>query len=83
MCGNRVLRRILGPKRDELRGDGRKMHNENLHNLHSSLCRIGIEDELGRKSSIHWQEINSSRILVEKPEGKKPVGIFRLVSKII
>jgi hypothetical protein len=33
---NRVLRRIFGPKRDEMRGDWRKLHNEELHNLYSS-----------------------------------------------
>jgi hypothetical protein len=33
---NRVLRRILGPKRDELTGDWRKLHNEELHHLYSS-----------------------------------------------
>jgi hypothetical protein len=33
---NRVLRRIFGPKRDEVTGDWRKLHNEDLHNLYSS-----------------------------------------------
>jgi hypothetical protein len=33
---NRVLRRIFGPKRDEVTGDLRKLHNEELHNLYSS-----------------------------------------------
>ena len=33
---NRVLRRIFGPKRDEVRGEWRKLHNEELHDLHSS-----------------------------------------------
>jgi hypothetical protein len=33
---NRVLRRIFGPKRDEVAGDLRKLHNEELHNLYSS-----------------------------------------------
>jgi hypothetical protein len=33
---NRVLRKIFGPKRDELMGDWRKLHNEELHNLYSS-----------------------------------------------
>jgi hypothetical protein len=33
---NRVLRRIFGPKRDEVTGELRKLHNEELHNLHSS-----------------------------------------------
>jgi hypothetical protein len=33
---NRVLRRIFGPKRDEVTEDWRKLHNEDLHNLYSS-----------------------------------------------
>jgi PAS domain-containing protein len=33
---NRVLRRIFGQKRDEVIGDWRTLHNEELHNLHSS-----------------------------------------------
>jgi hypothetical protein len=31
-----VVRRIFGPKRDEMKGDWRKLHNEELHNLYSS-----------------------------------------------
>jgi hypothetical protein len=33
---NRVLRRIFGPKRDQVMGEWRKLHNEELHNLYSS-----------------------------------------------
>jgi hypothetical protein len=33
---NRVLRRIFGPKRDEVTGEWRKLHNEELHNVYSS-----------------------------------------------
>jgi hypothetical protein len=33
---NRVLRRIFGPKRDEVTGEWRKLHNKELHNLYSS-----------------------------------------------
>jgi hypothetical protein len=33
---NRILRRIFGPKRDEVRGEWRKLHNEELHILYSS-----------------------------------------------
>jgi hypothetical protein len=33
---NRVLRRIFGPKRDEVAGDWRRLHNEELHNLYPS-----------------------------------------------
>jgi hypothetical protein len=36
MFENRVLRRIFGPKRDEMTGNWRKQHNEELHNLYSS-----------------------------------------------
>jgi hypothetical protein len=36
MCSNRVLRRIFGPKRDEVTGEWRKLHNEELHDLYSS-----------------------------------------------
>jgi hypothetical protein len=39
---NRVLMRIFGPKRDEVTGDWRKLHNEELHNLYSpqSIIRM-------------------------------------------
>jgi hypothetical protein len=37
---NRVLRRILGPNRDEVTGGWRKLHNEELHNLYSKPNRI-------------------------------------------
>jgi hypothetical protein len=39
---NRVLRRISRPKRDEVTGDWRKLHNEGIHNLHSSPSIIRI-----------------------------------------
>jgi hypothetical protein len=38
----RVLKRIFGPKRDEVIGGSRKLHNEELHNLHSSPSIIRI-----------------------------------------
>jgi hypothetical protein len=40
MFGNRVLRTILGHKRDEVMGGSRKLHNEELHNLYSSSSLI-------------------------------------------
>jgi hypothetical protein len=39
---NRVLRRIFGPKRDEVTGGWRKLHNEELHNLYSSPSIISM-----------------------------------------
>ena len=35
---NRVLRRVFGPKRDEVKGEWRKLHNEELSDLYSLLC---------------------------------------------
>jgi hypothetical protein len=40
--GNRVLRRIFGPKRDEVTGEWRKLYNEELHDLYSSPSIIRI-----------------------------------------
>jgi hypothetical protein len=42
MFGNRVLRRIFGPKRDEVTGGWRKLHNEELHNLYVSQSIIRV-----------------------------------------
>jgi hypothetical protein len=39
---SRVLRRIFGPKRDEVMGGWRKLHNEEIHNLYSSPSIIRI-----------------------------------------
>jgi hypothetical protein len=71
---NRVLRRIFGPKRDEVTGDWRKLHNEELHNLYSSPNRM-------IKSRMRWaghvarmgETRNAYRILVGNPEGKRPL----------
>jgi hypothetical protein len=55
----RVLRRIFGPKRDEVTGEWRKLHNE-LHNLYSSPNVIrndqAKEDEMGRVCSMNGGE---------------------------
>jgi hypothetical protein len=54
---NRVLRRIFGPKRDEVTGSWRKLHNEELHGLYSSPRIIRVikskEDEMGRACGTH------------------------------
>jgi hypothetical protein len=39
---NRVLRRIFGPKRDEVTGEWRKLHNEELHDLYLSQSIIRL-----------------------------------------
>jgi hypothetical protein len=55
---NRVLRRIFGPKWDEVIGGWRKLHNEELHNLYSSpsIIRMIKEDEMGRACSTNGGE---------------------------
>jgi hypothetical protein len=59
---NRVLRRIIGPKRDEIIESWRKLHNEELHNLYSSpniIRRIpGMKHEWGRGgmyTEVWWE----------------------------
>jgi hypothetical protein len=75
---NRVLRRIFGPKRDEVTGGWRKLHNEELHNFCSSASII----RMIKSRSMRWtrhvarmgEERNAYRILVGKPEGRRPLG---------
>jgi hypothetical protein len=56
---NRVLRRIFGPKRDEVTGNWRKVHNEELHNLYSSPNTItmikssSMEEHEWEKRGMH------------------------------
>jgi hypothetical protein len=74
---SRVLRRIFGPKRDQMTGGWRKLHNEELHNLYSSPSIIRtIESRrmrwLGHVARM-GEKTNAYRILVEKPEGKRPL----------
>jgi hypothetical protein len=46
---NRVLRRIFGPKRNEVKGGWRKRHNEELHNLYSSPNTIRMNKSRGAR----------------------------------
>jgi hypothetical protein len=75
--GNRVLRRIFEPKRDEVTGGLRKLHNEELHNLYSSPSIIrGIKSRTMRwagHAARKGERRNAPRILVGKPEGKRPL----------
>jgi hypothetical protein len=75
---NRVLRRIFGPKRDEVTGEWRKLHNEELHNLYSSPDIIRQVKSRRMMWAGHMARMGEERkvykVLVGKPEGKRPVG---------
>jgi hypothetical protein len=77
----RVLRRIFGPKRDEVTGEWRKLHNEELNNLYCSpsivrvirsrrMRWVGHVACMGKKRGIY-------SILVRKREGKRPLWRHR------
>jgi hypothetical protein len=74
---NRVLRRIFGPKRDEVTGEWRKLHNEELRNLYSSLSIIRIIKSRRMRWTGHVARMvetrNAYRLLVGNPEGKRPL----------
>jgi len=77
----RVLRRIFGPRRDEVTGEWRRLHNEELNDLYSSpnIVRViksrrmrwaGLVTRMGEEEEVY-------RVLVGKAEGKRPLGIPR------
>jgi hypothetical protein len=75
---NRVLRGIFGPKGDEVRGEWRKLHNGELHNLYSSPDIIRQIKSRRMRWAGHVARMGEGRnlykVLVGKPEGKRPLG---------
>jgi hypothetical protein len=75
---NRVLRKVFGPKRDKVTGEWRKLHNEELNDLYSlpNIVQVvksrrmrwaGHVEQMGEEKGVH-------RVLVGKPEGKRPLA---------
>jgi hypothetical protein len=75
---NRVLRRIFGPKRDEVAGEWRKLHSEGLHILYSSPNIIRQIKSRRMRWAGHAarmvEERKLYRVLLGKPEGKRSLG---------
>jgi hypothetical protein len=73
-----VLRRIFGPKRDEVTGEWRKLHSEELHNLYSSPVIIRQVKSRRMRWARHVARMREERkvykVLVGKPEVKRPLG---------
>jgi hypothetical protein len=76
---SRVLR-TFGLKRDGVTGTWRKLHNEELHNLYSSPSIIRINKSRRMRWARHvarMEKKNVYRLLVGKPEGRRPLGRSR------
>jgi hypothetical protein len=75
---NRVLRRIFGSKRDEETGEWRRLHNEELNDLYSSPNIIRVIKSGRMRWAWHVARMTEKRgayrILVRRPEGRRPLG---------
>ena len=75
---NRVLRRICGPRRDEVTGEWRRLHNEELNDLYSSPNILRVIKLRIMRLAEHVARMGERRgvyrVLVGKHEGKRPLG---------
>jgi len=75
---NMVLRRIFGPRRDEITGEWRRLHSEELNDLYSSPKIVQVIKSRRMRLAEHvarmGEEKGVYRVLVGKPEGKRPLG---------
>jgi hypothetical protein len=75
---NRVLSRIFGPMKNEVRGEWKKLHNEELNDLYSSTNIFRVTKSRRIRCTGHVMRMRKRsgvyRVLVGKPEGQKPFG---------
>ena len=75
---NRVLRRAFGPKRDEVTGEWRKLHNEELSDLYCLPNIVRVVKSRRMRWAGHVARMEERRgvyrVLVGKPERKRPLG---------
>ena len=75
---NRVLRKVFGPKRDEVTGEWRKLHNEELSDLYALPNIVRVVKSRRMRWAGHVARMGDGRgvhrVLVGKPEGKRPLG---------
>jgi len=73
-----VLRRIFGPRRDEVTGEWRRLHNEDLNDLYSLSNIVRVMKWRTMRWAEHvtrmGEERGVYRVLVGKSEGKRPLG---------
>jgi hypothetical protein len=77
MFENRVLRRIFGPKRDELTRKWRKLYNEELNDINSANIVQRIKTSLIKRAghvANKGKRRGAYRVLVGKPDGKRSLG---------
>ena len=78
MFENRVLRKTLGPEKDEVRGTWRMLHNEDLYNLNPSPNIIQVTKSIRVRLAWHVASMGDRkgayRILVGRPDGKTLLG---------
>ena len=84
---NMVLRRIFGPRRDEVTGEWRRLHNEELNDLYSSPNIVRVIKWRRMRWAGHvahmGEERGVYRVLVGKPEGRRPLGDLGVDGRII
>ena len=70
----RMLRRIFGPRMGEVKGEWRKLHNGELNDLYSSPSIAHVIKSRRMRWVTHSAHIGAYRVLVGKPERKRPLG---------